>query len=88
MKEETDVAKNNNSKECMVCRYWYFNNGFKFPKSDCNGCHDELILCLNLRDIAIITVKSIDYHCVIHDISKSDAINLLESFVLNDRGYI
>ena len=27
----------------------------------CNDCHD-LMLCLYLSDIAIITVKNVDYH--------------------------
>ena len=25
-----DLAKSNNSKECMICRYLFFNNGFEF----------------------------------------------------------
>ena len=25
-------AKNNNSKECMICHYWFFNHGFKFSR--------------------------------------------------------
>ena len=36
----------------------FFNHGFKFQDSVCNGCHDLTMLCLNLSDIAIIT-----YYC-------------------------
>ena len=43
--------------------------------------------CYLFSDIAIITVKEIDYHCIIHDVSKSEAIHLLENSVLDDRGY-
>ena len=25
-----DLAKSNNSKECMICHYCFFNHGFKF----------------------------------------------------------
>ena len=72
-----DVAKSNNSKEFIVCLYWFFNNGFKFRDSVCNGCHDLLMLCLNLSDIAIIiTVKNVDYRCIIYNINKSDTIDL------------
>ena len=46
------------------------------------------MLCLNLSEIAIITVKGIDYFCIIHDISKSEAIHLPEHSVLDDPGYI
>ena len=41
-----------------------------------------------LNDIAIVTVKDVDYRCIIHNISKSEAINLLQNPVLEDRGYI
>ena len=43
--------------------------------------------CYLFSDIAIITVKEVDYHCIIHDVSKSEAIHLLENSVLDDRGY-
>ena len=66
----------------MICRYWFFNHGFKFQDSVCNGCHDLTILSVNIRDIAIITVNNVDYCCIIHNTSKSEAINLLESSVL------
>ena len=43
---------------------------------------------LKISDIAIIIVKDVDYHFIIHDISKSEAIQLLENSVLEDRGCI
>ena len=46
------------------------------------------ILCLNISDIPIITIKDIDHRCIIQNISKPKAINLLENSVLEDRGYI
>ena len=46
------------------------------------------ILSVNISDIAIITIKNVYYHCIIHNISKSEAINLLKSSVPEDRGYI
>ena len=71
-----DTAKSNNSKECMACHYWFFNHGFKFQDSIYNGCHDLAILCFNISDIAIITVKEVYCCCIIHDIIKSEAIHL------------
>ena len=50
--------------------------------------HDSTMLCHNISDIVIMTVKDIDYRCIIHDISKSDAIHMLENYVLDDRGYM
>ena len=43
---------------------------------------------LNISDIAITTVEGIHYRCIIHDINKSEVINLLENYVLDDCGYI
>ena len=71
-----------------ICHYFFFNHGFEFGDSICNGCHDLSTLSFNISDIAIIAVKNIDYRCIIHNISKSEAIDLLESSVLKDREYI
>ena len=54
---------------------FFFNHRFEFQASLCNGCHNFTIACLNLADLAIITVKGVDYR-VIHDISKPEAISL------------
>ena len=51
----TDSVKSKNSKECIVCYYWYFNHGFKFQNFICNGCNDLTILRLNLSYIATTT---------------------------------
>ena len=83
----TDLAKSNNSKECMICHYWFFNHGFEFQDSVCNGCHDLTILSVNISDVPIITVKNVGYRCIIHSISKSEGINLSKSSVLEDHGY-
>ena len=76
--EATDHTKSNSSNECMICDYWFFNNGFKFQGSVCNGSHDLTVLSVNISYIAIITVKNVDNCSIIHNISKSEAINLLK----------
>ena len=63
--KEIDIAKSNNSKESMICHYFVFNHGVEFQDYVCNGCHDLTMLCLNISDIAIITIKNIDYRCII-----------------------
>ena len=72
----------------MICHYWFFNHGFNFQDCVCNGCHDLTMLSVNISDIAIITVKNVNYRCIIHNISKSEAINLLENSVLEDREFL
>ena len=72
----------------MICHYLLFNNGFKFQESICNGYHDLAMLNVNTSDIVIISIKNVNYRCIIHNISKSEEINLLESSMLEDREYI
>ena len=72
----------------MICHYLFFNHGLKFQDSVCNVCHDLTMLSVNISDIAIITVKNVDYYCIIFNIIRSKAINLLGKSVLEDSEYI
>ena len=83
-----DAAKSKSNKECIVFYYSFFNHRFGFQNSVCNGCHDLMILCLNISSISDITVKGVDYRSIIHEIGKSDPIYCLESRVLDNRRYI
>ena len=46
------------------------------------------ILCLNISDIAIITVKNVEYCSIVHDIKKFKVINLLKNYVIENCGHI
>ena len=64
-----------------------------FQDSVCNGCHDLRILFLNLSlnlclSDTVIIIVTVDYRCIIHGISKSEAIKLLKNSVLEDHGYL
>ena len=89
--EGIDPPKSNKSRECMIFHCFFFNHGFRFQDYVSNGCHYLTmlsVLSVNISDIAIITVKNVDYRCIIHNINKSEAINLLKNHVLENRGYI
>ena len=49
---------------------------------------DLMMLCFDLSEIAIVTVKGVGYCCIIHDISKPVAVRLLEFSVLDNCRYI
>ena len=38
--EEIDLAKSNNSKECMICHYCFFNHGLNIQDYASNHCDD------------------------------------------------
>ena len=53
--EGIDINKTSASKECDVCHYWYFlDKRYKFQPYVCNGCHDVLVMSMNLGDIPIL----------------------------------
>ena len=71
--EGTDVNKTSASKDCVICHYWYFlNYGFKFQPDVWNRCHDLVMVCMYLSDIAILNIKGSDYCRIISLISKND----------------
>ena len=78
--EGIDINKTSASKECDVCRYWYFLNfSFKFQPNVCNRCHDLLMMSMNISDIVILNIKGFDYRCIISLISKYEAIKLMQN---------
>ena len=49
----------------MVGHYFYFKNiGYKFESNVCDKCHDVLITVYELKNIAILNVKGVDYRCI------------------------
>ena len=81
-----DVNKTRGSKECDICHYWYFlDRVFKFQPDVCNGCHDLLMMSMNLSDIAIINIYGGDYRCIISSLSKSEVIKLMQNISLTEK---
>ena len=77
----TDVNKTNASKEYDICHYWCFlDKEFKFAPSAYNECHNLLIISINLHNITILNIHSIDYCCNINGNSKSDPVYKLQHF--------
>ena len=71
----------------MICHYWYFKDiGFKYQPYVCNGCHNFSMTVQNLHDFLILRVKSVDYKCCVVNMSKKDAIRLLNNSVLDNKG--
>ena len=82
--EGIDINKTSAWKECNICRYWYFlNKRFTFQPYICNGCNDVLMISMNLRNIVILNIRSVDYRFIITWIRKGEAVNLLRKAELN-----
>ena len=55
----------------------FLDKWFKFQPDVCNGCHDVLMMSMNLSDIAILSINDADYCCIISGIIKSEVIILI-----------
>ena len=87
--EEIDINKTSQSKECMLCHYWYFKDvGYEFQPYVCNGCHAVSMMVYELKSIAILSAKGVDYRCILWGISKNDAVDRLNNSVLEDKGVL
>ena len=87
--EGIDFDKTNKSVECMICPYWYFKNiGFKYQPYVYNECHNFSMIVQNLDDFLILRVKSVDYRCCVVNMSKNDAICLLNNSLLDNKGVL
>ena len=42
-------------------------------------------MSMNLRNVAILKIKNVDYRCIITEISKSEAINLIQNIDLTGK---
>ena len=61
-----DINKTSEWKECMLCRYLYFKDvGYKFQQYACNGCHAVSMMAYELKSIAILNPKDVDYRCIL-----------------------
>ena len=81
----------NTSKEgvkCMVCNHYYFLKKFDYQPYVCNECHDFSMTVMNLSDFFLLTIKGVDYRVYISNINKKEAVNILNIFLLDDKGVL
>ena len=70
----------------MICHYWYFKDvEFRFEQHVCNKCHDVLKTAYELKNIAIMNVKRVDFRCILRGISRDGAVNRLNNSALKDK---
>ena len=79
----------NKSKECDICHYLYFfDKNFNYQPYLCNSFHDLIMKGVSFNDVEIVSVKGNDYRIHFSFMSKNDAINLLNSSVLSNKGVL
>ena len=88
--EGIDVDKTNESKECMLCHYWYFlNKNFSYGPYLCNGCYNIMQKSIDSKNIAIVHIRESTYRIYFLDMSKREAKKLMiNSNVTNKIGIL
>ena len=73
----------------MLWHYWYFKDvGFRFEPHVYDKCHDVLMATYELKNIAILNVKSVDFRCILLGLSRDEAVNRLNNSVLGNKGVL
>ena len=84
--EGIDLNKTNESKECMLCHYWYFlNKSFSYGPYFCDGCYNIVKKFITFKHIAIVHVKESVYRIYFQDINKREATKLMANSNLIDK---
>ena len=87
--EGIDINKSDKSKECMICHYWYFKDiGYNYEPHVFNRCNGLSMMVYDLNDFMILNIEGVDYRCHVFNTTKSDAINLLNNSVLDNKGVL
>ena len=83
-----DVNKSYESKECMLCHYWYFlDKIFSYGPYLCDRCYSMTQKCDELKNIAIIRIKKTVYRICFLFMSKHEAKKLMaNSNVIDKKG--
>ena len=73
----------------MICHYWYFKDiGFKYQPYVCNKCHDLSVFVQGLKGLMMLKIKGVDYKCYVFNMSKKEAIKLLNNSQLDNKGVL
>ena len=73
----------------MICHYWYFKNlAYKCELHVCNKWHDVVMTAYELKNIAMLTLKGVDYKRILWGVGKNEAFNIPNNFVLEDKGVL
>ena len=58
--EGIDINKTNDSKECMLCHYWYFlNKNFSYGPYLCDGCYNIVQKSTSFKILLLLVLKKV-----------------------------
>ena len=73
----------------MICHYWCFKDiSYKYEQYVCNGCHDLSMMVYGQDHFMVLNIKDVDYRCFVFNMSKNDAIKLLNNSLLGNKSVL
>ena len=63
----------------------FLDLGLKFQSSFYNGCHDALVMSVDINSIVVLDIHYVDYCCIIIGITKSEAIDLMKNTAVSKK---
>ena len=64
------LVKQMNRKSVIFVNISFLDKELMFQTYGSNGCHDSLMMSINLDDFVILSVKCVDYRCITSLITK------------------
>ena len=68
--KELILVKQMNGNSVIFVNISLLDTEFMFQTYASNSCHDSLMMSINLDDFIILSVKGVDYCCIISVITK------------------
>ena len=87
-KELTLIKQVNQKNVCFIKIGIFKDVGYKFQPYFSNRCHSVSIMAYELKNIAILNAKGVDYRCILWGISRDEAVNRLNNSALEDKGVL
>ena len=86
LSEGIDVNKTSNSRECSLCKFYYFlNNNFNYQTYLCDGCHDISTKATSMQNLATIYHRGNAYRVNFVFMSKNGAFNVIKNSNIIDK---
>ena len=81
--EGIGINKTSAANKCMLCHYWYFEDGFKIKSHVCDNCYDILMTAYNLKCFAVLNLRGLHHRCVLWGIKNETVIRSNKSVLEN-----
>ena len=79
--EGIDLGKTDKSKECKICHYRYFDNGFKSDSKMFSRCNWGI---KSFKSFARINVNNFSYRFFMFEMTEEDMVEFIKGFEPGD----